>query len=55
MVDTYGRVVFKESYNPGDFDRQMKIQANQNLRQGIYIIVAEQDSQRLTRRVIITE
>ncbi|MEM8568271.1 MAG: T9SS type A sorting domain-containing protein [Bacteroidota bacterium] len=55
MVDIYGRIVFQKLFEAGEFTRDMRIDASQNLRQGVYIIVAEQNSKRLTKRVIISE
>ncbi|MGD1959541.1 MAG: T9SS type A sorting domain-containing protein [Fulvivirga sp.] len=55
MLDVYGKVVFQNQYGPGEFTNDIKINPVQGLREGVYVILAEQNGLKLTRRVIITE
>ena len=55
MLDVYGKVVFQSQYGPGEFTNDIKINPVQGLREGVYVILAEQNGLKLTRRVIITE
>lgn len=53
MMDVYGRVYFEEVYTPEQLLRSIKVEASERLKQGVYIVLVEQGSQKSQRRVVI--
>ena len=55
MLDLYGRVMYVRQFEPGEMSGSIKIKSNEHMKQGIYLIVVEQEGRQVNRKLMIKE